>query len=510
MRSNLRSIQLVGIVGAQLLRNRGIDAFLQPFLDDVKKLENGVQLNVRNSSRLWHLILINYAGDMPASNYVAGFKESGSAFSPCRVCSITKTDMENIHYEKESLVREKESYEKQVEELMDENLSPANKRSLSLRYGINRRCCLSALRYFDPTKCFPQDLMHLMHEGIMNLELRLLLENLLDAGLIDIDTINYKISRLKFPREFTIPPPILLHEIKEKKSKLSFSASEMASLCIALPLVLREFVSEVDNVHYANFLLLLKINSSLQCYSFTESQIRTLESDIYFHNSSFVCLYGSVDKNVVTPKLHALTHFPNLIRQFGPPRYYWCYRYESKNAPLKKVMRRNCNFLNVPFSLASQHQKLVGLDVRVDGEGFYFSTCLNELKICSTSRVGVAQNVRNSQWAPLLLSGDALDENDSVIEIKVAKVCGRICRPHTIFLKEMPSSTSLPLFFQISQILLSDNRDILILEDLETLFFSSDSFSYVVKPSKKILFCQLISLFSMSLCLLVLLTRTFM
>ncbi|KAK4007440.1 hypothetical protein OUZ56_012597 [Daphnia magna] len=80
---------------------------------------------------------------------------------------------------------------------------------------------------------------------------------------------------------------------------------------------------------------------------------------------------GSAGK-AITPKLHTLLHFPSQIRLFGPPRYSWCFRYESKNARFKKIMRRNCNFRNVPWSFCAHHQKLVGLDVRENGEGDFF------------------------------------------------------------------------------------------------------------------------------------------
>lgn len=37
------ALQLVGIVWSRLLRNRGIDAFLHPFLEDLKRLATGVE-----------------------------------------------------------------------------------------------------------------------------------------------------------------------------------------------------------------------------------------------------------------------------------------------------------------------------------------------------------------------------------------------------------------------------------------------------------------------------------
>ena len=74
-RSSLRSIQLLGIVSSDLLKQRGVDTFLRPFLEDMTLLRKGVTLTVRGETRIWHGMLLNFAGDIPASNHVAGFKE---------------------------------------------------------------------------------------------------------------------------------------------------------------------------------------------------------------------------------------------------------------------------------------------------------------------------------------------------------------------------------------------------------------------------------------------------
>lgn len=484
----------MGIVGAQLLKNRGANAFLQPFLQDVMKLMEGVELHVRQRKTTWHGILINCVGDMPASNWLGGFKESGSAASPCRVCHVKKEDMDTVHHEGSCVMRDKETYTKQVEELVnDADLTAAARAELSRDYGINESCCLSVLPYFDPTRAFPHDLMHLLHEGILNLECRLLLEKLLDDRIVNIDRINYKFSRIRHHREFTVPPPILLKEISEQKDKLSFSASEMASLATVLPLVLCEFVSAESNPYYANFLLILKINACLQAYSFNEEQLRSLQSDIFFHNSSFVSLYASrasFHRNVITPKLHGLIHFPSMIRLFGPPRSFWCYRYESKNAPLKKVMRRNCNYRNIPFSLAAQHQKLFGLDARLEGEGNFFNINLSGIQFASCEKVGVPHKASLSRWASHIIGPNLLLSNEAVVEIKTAKIAGRICQAGSIFLKAMPRSNSdLPTFHRIAAILLSDSKEMFIMEDVQTDFYDFDSFSFLVTPQNRFAAC---------------------
>lgn len=156
---------------------------------------------------------------MPGSNFIGGFKETGLASSPCRLCLVKREDMQNVHLETDCTLREIDSYKRQVDELMDTDLTAGERAELSIQSGINRPCCLSALPYFDATKAFPHDLMHLMHEGILNLECRFVLEKLLESNHVNIDTLNYKISRLRNHRDFTVPPPILLTKIREKKKQ---------------------------------------------------------------------------------------------------------------------------------------------------------------------------------------------------------------------------------------------------------------------------------------------------
>jgi hypothetical protein len=172
-RSSLRSIQLLGIVGSELLKQRGVDLFLRPFLDDLLLLHEGVILNVRGEQRVWFGILLQFCGDIPAANFIGGFKEGvGFASFPCRSCMIPRDSLDEIHHESECNLREKISHEKQVKEVENEGLTKTARDAVSTRYGVNRGCLFCALNYFDPTKCFMHDLMHTANEGVLNLEIR--------------------------------------------------------------------------------------------------------------------------------------------------------------------------------------------------------------------------------------------------------------------------------------------------------------------------------------------------
>ena len=264
------------------------------------------------------------------------------------------------------------------------------------------------------------------------------------------------------------------------EGKLSFSASEMASLSFMIPLVLAQYVSCDESPHYANYILLLRICASLQCYSFSEDQLKLTQFDIECHNSTFVELYPKPLGNAITPKLHYFFHFISQIRLHGPPRYSSCYRYESKNAPLKKVVRRICNFKNVDYSLAFNHQQLLGLAMKADGEGDFFCRA-KEFEVLSFHKL--KKKPVQGYHLSTLFSSELISRNEYVISsVKTFKGSGRICRKGSVFLKEVENR--MPVFWRISNVLILDIDTVFIFENLSTLFFSDDSFSFIVKASQ--------------------------
>ncbi len=143
------------------------------------------------------------------------------------------------------------------------------------------------------------DLMHIVFEGILNLSIALLLKNLMWDPVInlDLDDVNYNIFIMKSDREFTVPPAIRKNEVLEL-IKLSFSSSELSSLSVCLGIVLGDYVNSDENPYYAQFLLLLEIIASLQCYSFNENDLLLLECNIERHNRNHVTLYPKTPRSM--------------------------------------------------------------------------------------------------------------------------------------------------------------------------------------------------------------------
>ena len=192
LRSSLRSIQLLGIVSSDLLKSRGVNVFLKTFIDDLILLRDGLSLNIRNEERIWFGILLHFIGDMPASNFVGGLKEGvGFARLPCRSCMIVRTDQETIHHESNCILRNQIIHEQHVLQIENASeISQASKDTMSSNYGINRRSPFDRLGYFDSTKCFMHDLMHVVPEGVLNDCSALLLQYLILDPVIKLNLVD--------------------------------------------------------------------------------------------------------------------------------------------------------------------------------------------------------------------------------------------------------------------------------------------------------------------------------
>ena len=83
------------------------------------ELDKGIDLKINGESKIWHGILINSVGDMPVSNVLAGTKEGvGFAFFPCRICLITRDELDSIHHESQFVLRDLYSHNLHIATIM--------------------------------------------------------------------------------------------------------------------------------------------------------------------------------------------------------------------------------------------------------------------------------------------------------------------------------------------------------------------------------------------------------
>ena len=79
-----------------------------------------------------------------------------------------------------------------------ENAVPVQE-NLSTRYGVNKKSVLVNVKHFDVCQCFPQDIMHILLEGVVPYETKLLLRFLIDnKRLFTLRDLNRKLDSFEY------------------------------------------------------------------------------------------------------------------------------------------------------------------------------------------------------------------------------------------------------------------------------------------------------------------------
>lgn len=90
----------------------------------------------------------------------------------------------------------------------------------------------------------------------------------------------------------------------------------------------------------------------LLLYTFNADSISYLKQLISKHNNQYNILFNDTLK----PKHNFLVHYPTVIEYSGPPRLYWCFRFEGKHKEMKMYARSITSRKNITLTLANKFQ----------------------------------------------------------------------------------------------------------------------------------------------------------
>ena len=154
------------------IQTYGINAFLSPFVEDLKKLYcDGINVCINGEFRVIHGALLAFLADTLASHLVGGFKGSMSfALRVCRTCLITPQQLRSCFSETTCTVRTPEIHFNHCSVL--EGPLQAH---YSTSYDVNFYSILEDVPGFSVINGLLHDIMHDLYEGIVPYELKLLL-----------------------------------------------------------------------------------------------------------------------------------------------------------------------------------------------------------------------------------------------------------------------------------------------------------------------------------------------
>ena len=162
--------------------------------------------------------------DTIAAHQLGGFKIPGGALRKCRDCNATQNLINakviSFHYlldllnsvlpfqfrEEYFTLRTPSNYDRDCDRLENSTIPEYD----STTYGVNYRSPLNDIKFFHVANDqIPQDIMHILFEGIIPLEMKLLLQSLIwEKAYFTLHFLNERIASFSYGKaEYRNKPP---------------------------------------------------------------------------------------------------------------------------------------------------------------------------------------------------------------------------------------------------------------------------------------------------------------
>lgn len=149
-----------------------------PIIDDLVLLFHGHVMNLNQKEQIVFGKVVMCLGDTLGQHLWGGFKEGvGGAYQKCRHCFCDSNTLQTVFDLSKITQRTKALYEEHCSDI--ENATGEFQHNLKITYGINQRSPLCRLPSFNIITELPQDIMHILFEGTVQYELRLVLKELI-------------------------------------------------------------------------------------------------------------------------------------------------------------------------------------------------------------------------------------------------------------------------------------------------------------------------------------------
>jgi len=351
--STLSNIHRLLLTKYSNVKKYGLAKILQPALDDFHKLEDvGITVSVADNKFTVHGSVVTLSSDKVvtlssdnlSAHMVGGFNGSFSCGRFCRYCMtdyISRTDKFSEAY---CELRSPDTHKAHVELVV-------NDAAHCQLYGVRGACVFSELQYFEPINCLPPDVMHDLFEGVMQVNVEVVVKGLVRSGHFTILELNSTLASFAYgPTDVGDKPiPFAVDFVKKDKT---ISGKAVEKWCLFRKMVLIGDKVPPTNKFWELHLICREICAIVLAPVVDVEWIPYLELLISNHHKLLVNLSPRSFK----PKVHFLTHYPRLILLYGPLRYLWCMRFEAVHQYFKQIVRRIKCFKNITGTISERFQ----------------------------------------------------------------------------------------------------------------------------------------------------------
>lgn len=348
------------------------DIVLRPVINELKRGLVPVTLPLYGRQVTFTFKLIGLTGDTLAQNTILGIM-NGRANRFCRCCLIHRDD-----FEKDPNTKAEDRTDIQFAnikvELANPHLSKAQKDKIMSKWGLSstKESILNELN-LSPRENRIFDRFHDFLEGVTPLSFICIVRYFIELKVFTVDFLNLRIKHFIYGKLHISEAPsdnLTLETLMNvAATKLKQNGTQTHLLFRALPFLILDQVdlfqksanvsayvmyNEIERV--IRFMSVhLEILQLVSSRILNEGQLSSLEELIVEHNQLYVKLFRKGDKKApLINKLHFMTHYPRMIREYGPAVLLETTRFESYNKVAKETMKLSNNFLNVPKSISGK------------------------------------------------------------------------------------------------------------------------------------------------------------
>jgi len=344
--SSLSNIHLALLCRYSAVKEVGYRKILEPLIADIKVLESeGVEIEIQGGKHRIYGSVVTFSGDNLTSHAVGGFSTCFSSGRVCRQCMVTKLTLPDVHCETQCTLRTTENHKYHVAAVeSDSSLAPV--------YGVVSQSPLSDLAHFSPIAFFPPDAMHDVLEGLMAVNIGVVLKSLVRRKIMTLKAFNERLARFRFGSMDVANKfgPLPLDFVAKNKS-VSGKAVEKWTMFRLLALLVGDVIA-LDDEFWELHLLCREICEIILAPVVDPAWLPYLQVLISKHHK----LLASIAPHAFIPKIHFITHYPRLMIEYGPLRHFWVMRFEAAHQYLKRIAQRVRNFKNITSTLAKRHQ----------------------------------------------------------------------------------------------------------------------------------------------------------
>jgi len=347
--SSLHNIHLLALTHAADLKKYGFAPVLNTLVKELIKLEKqGLEVVVQGKKYTFRCFLSQIVGDNLGIHALFGYMQNFSkATHACDLCMATQDNMQSEFTE--GNLRTPALYEQYAADLAAGKVSKSD-------CGINEPCTsFDGLKYYHLARNDSSDVMHDLLEGVIPLEVKLLLNHIVyKLCALSLAELNRRIRSFDYGSSRSSKPSSITEvRLKSLDSSLGQRSAQMQTSFLHLPFIIADVLHLLPHQNWHLYLLLRQIVDIVFAPSIWTSELHFLQSLIVEHHSLFLLVYP--DRRFIY-KHHRMIHYPTLIRRSGPLLRMMVMRFEAKHNFFKRLSAIICNFQNITLSLARRHQ----------------------------------------------------------------------------------------------------------------------------------------------------------